>query len=109
MLADSQAELLAAWALVRETAKMYDEKHTPGKKNPEISLRASCAKMYATEMLGRVADRGVQIHGDRKSTRLNSSHVAISYAVFCLKKKNQSRKVAEMDKVLTNTFFRVII
>src|SRR5215510_16192690 len=26
--------------------------------------------------------------GDRKSTRLNSSHVAISYAVFCLKKKN---------------------
>src|SRR5690625_6310387 len=29
---------------------------------------------------------------DRKSTRLNSSHVAISYAVFCLKKKNKNRK-----------------
>src|SRR5690625_6098859 len=28
--------------------------------------------------------------GDRKSTRLNSSHVAISYAVFCLKKKKQT-------------------
>src|SRR5690625_7089582 len=28
-----------------------------------------------------------EISGDRKSTRLNSSHVAISYAVFCLKKK----------------------
>src|SRR5690625_6498704 len=28
---------------------------------------------------------------DRKSTRLNSSHVAISYAVFCLKKKNQNK------------------
>src|SRR5207253_9645292 len=28
-----------------------------------------------------------QVQGDRKSTRLNSSHVAISYAVFCLKKK----------------------
>src|SRR5439155_19022077 len=28
--------------------------------------------------------------GDRKSTRLNSSHVAISYAVFCLKKKKNS-------------------
>src|SRR5699024_11458465 len=27
-------------------------------------------------------------YGDRKSTRLNSSHVSISYAVFCLKKKN---------------------
>src|SRR5690625_5853905 len=29
---------------------------------------------------------------DRKSTRLNSSHVAISYAVFCLKKKNKRRE-----------------
>src|SRR5256885_12226504 len=28
---------------------------------------------------------------DRKSTRLNSSHLVISYAVFCLKKKNRSR------------------
>src|SRR5256885_12702163 len=28
--------------------------------------------------------------GDRKSTRLNSSHLVISYAVFCLKKKNTS-------------------
>src|SRR5207253_11052372 len=31
---------------------------------------------------------GLEIPPDRKSTRLNSSHVAISYAVFCLKKKN---------------------
>src|SRR5439155_24713874 len=30
--------------------------------------------------------------GDRKSTRLNSSHVAISYAVFCLKKKNTKKE-----------------
>src|SRR5690625_5673334 len=30
---------------------------------------------------------------DRKSTRLNSSHVAISYAVFCLKKKNSHRNI----------------
>src|SRR5437588_6183403 len=28
------------------------------------------------------------VHGDRKSTRLNSSHTVISYAVFCLKKKS---------------------
>src|SRR5256885_9808390 len=31
---------------------------------------------------------GRRIVGDRKSTRLNSSHLVISYAVFCLKKKN---------------------
>src|SRR5699024_12705757 len=30
--------------------------------------------------------------GDRKSTRLNSSHVSISYAVFCLKKKNRAER-----------------
>src|SRR5690625_6730289 len=36
-------------------------------------------------------DEVVELGGDRKSTRLNSSHVAISYAVFCLKKKNKLR------------------
>src|SRR5437870_5849440 len=36
----------------------------------------------------RSAIFSIPIRGDRKSTRLNSSHVAISYAVFCLKKKN---------------------
>src|SRR5690625_7010489 len=35
--------------------------------------------------------------GDRKSTRLNSSHVAISYAVFCLKKKIKYRKNTSCD------------
>src|SRR5215208_8019003 len=34
---------------------------------------------------------------DRKSTRLNSSHVAISYAVFCLKKKKQQPQSHETD------------
>src|SRR5690625_5328711 len=33
---------------------------------------------------------------DRKSTRLNSSHVAISYAVFCLKKKNTKNNTLEI-------------
>src|SRR5699024_12764224 len=32
---------------------------------------------------------GIRPNGDRKSTRLNSSHVSISYAVFCLKKKKR--------------------
>src|SRR5438067_7062769 len=33
--------------------------------------------------------RRARLHRDRKSTRLNSSHVSISYAVFCLKKKKK--------------------
>src|SRR5688572_30917258 len=38
----------------------------------------------------RTGDRAVGVRRDRKSTRLNSSHSQISYAVFCLKKKNTS-------------------
>src|SRR3989442_6559667 len=43
---------------------------------------------------GGTHEDGATLHrrnfGDRKSTRLNSSHVRISYAVFCLEKKNSS-------------------
>src|SRR5690606_40241355 len=39
--------------------------------------------------LGVFLREGRQLIGDRKSTRLNSSHVKISYAVFCLKKKKK--------------------
>jgi acyl-CoA dehydrogenase len=62
MLADSQAELLAGWSLVQAAAQRYDAKPF-GVSDPEVSMQASCAKMFTTEMVGRVADRGVQIHG----------------------------------------------
>lgn len=62
MLADSQTELLAGWSLVQDVARRYDAKPR-GLADPEVSMRASCAKMFATEMVGRVADRGVQVHG----------------------------------------------
>src|SRR5690349_23489065 len=39
---------------------------------------------------------------DRKSTRLNSSHVEISYAVFCLKKKKKKKKKINEKKQKTN-------
>src|SRR5258708_25579889 len=37
-------------------------------------------------------------HQDRKSTRLNSSHQIISYAVFCLKKKKRSKKLIQYKR-----------
>src|SRR3712207_8631140 len=46
---------------------------------------------------------------DRKSTRLNSSHANISYAVFCLKKKNKMNKLVNQsmqDRVLTSTYMQ---
>src|SRR5207302_8483432 len=55
---------------------------TSGARGPySLSTRAPTASR-TTNRNGRAPDR------DRKSTRLNSSHVKISYAVFCLKKKN---------------------
>src|SRR5690625_6724577 len=51
--------------------------HSPVAFISEINYQ----EMYRTEEI------------DRKSTRLNSSHVAISYAVFCLKKKNKKNRV----------------
>src|SRR3712207_7066682 len=44
----------------------------------------------AVTTLELVARLGAEVDGDRKSTRLNSSHANISYAVFCLKKKNNN-------------------
>src|SRR5690554_7398987 len=42
--------------------------------------------------------------GDRKSTRLNSSHVRISYAVFCLKKK-KANKNQNLDNIYTMYYY----
>jgi acyl-CoA dehydrogenase len=56
MLADSKAEIYAARCMVLDAARRRDDGHN-------VSTEASCAKMFATEMCGRVADRCVQIHG----------------------------------------------
>lgn len=56
MLADSQAEMSAARALVIDSAARCDA-------GENISMEASCCKMFASEMVGRVADRAVQIFG----------------------------------------------
>src|SRR5207253_9164550 len=56
-----------------------------------VEDRQACANLQAAQDLLRQlvpAGRKREIP-DRKSTRLNSSHVAISYAVFCLKKKKK--------------------
>jgi acyl-CoA dehydrogenase len=56
MLADSQTESYAGKCMVEATAHLFDE----GKA---IAMEAACCKLHCTEMLGRVADRAVQIHG----------------------------------------------
>ncbi|MDS1140232.1 acyl-CoA dehydrogenase family protein [Pusillimonas sp. SM2304] len=56
MLADSKAEIYAARSMVVDAARRRDA-------GEDVSTEASCCKLFATEMCGRVADRAVQIHG----------------------------------------------
>jgi acyl-CoA dehydrogenase len=56
MLADSRAEIYAARSMVIDCARLRDN-------GDDVSLEASCCKLFASEMCGRVADRSVQIHG----------------------------------------------
>lgn len=56
MLADSRAESFAARCMVLETARAKD-------RSEVVTTDAACCKMFASEMVGRVADRAVQIHG----------------------------------------------
>jgi acyl-CoA dehydrogenase len=56
MLADSKAEIYAARSMVVDAARLRDE-------GRDVGTEAACAKLFASEMCGRVADRAVQIHG----------------------------------------------
>jgi acyl-CoA dehydrogenase len=56
MLADSKAEIYAARSMVVDAARRRDE-------GRDVGTEAACAKLFASEMCGRVADRAVQIHG----------------------------------------------
>src|SRR5256885_13167624 len=55
---------------------------------------------YASELWTRSALAAHVRKQDRKSTRLNSSHLVISYAVFCLKKKKTEHRSSHTDSVM---------
>src|SRR5690349_23720431 len=74
--------------------KLAKEELEPGARLPsERTLMDSygVSRITVRAAIGRLVNEGHLVRvpaKDRKSTRLNSSHVEISYAVFCLKKKN---------------------
>src|SRR5260221_978017 len=55
---------------------------------------------WRLDVMVQVASGMAFVHADRKSTRLNSSHTVISYAVFCLKKKKKNDNVECVDQSL---------
>ena len=56
MFADSKADAYAARTMVLDAARRRDA-------GQDVSVEASCAKMFASEAVGRIADRNVQVHG----------------------------------------------
>src|SRR3712207_7599904 len=71
--------LFRSWGMTRE-------------RTPSGAGKLVLLDTYTTELEALVNGRG-WAPVDRKSTRLNSSHANISYAVFCLKKKNKTNHV----------------
>src|SRR2546422_7901867 len=69
--------------------------HREGGIEEGIRHQLSCAHTTDGVSPPRSRPRGGRV-GDRKSTRLNSSHGYISYAVFCLKKKNIIKQPSEI-------------
>src|SRR5207249_10339120 len=61
---------------------------------PDTSEESRCTCAHGPAAGDRISEREKR---DRKSTRLNSSHVSISYAVFCLKKKRSQRVTCDVE------------
>src|SRR5437867_485189 len=59
---------------------------------PSVTAAVTPNKVGSGVVLMNPADQPASLFPDRKSTRLNSSHRTISYAVFCLKKKKKKKK-----------------
>src|SRR5689334_23923058 len=72
----------------------------------ERALRGAEEVLRVADRLegGRTLPAAWRLPGDRKSTRLNSSHSSISYAVFCLKKKKKT--TTSIGTSLTRTYHR---
>src|SRR2546426_3736504 len=61
------------------------------------ALDADAEDAPVVQLMNLIMRKAIQL-GDRKSTRLNSSHLVISYAVFCLKKKKKKRTDSRVRK-----------
>src|SRR5690554_7630670 len=80
-----------------EMTDKLDDKVVQGWRDGIPLKRGGAPIDVANACLFLASDLSAYITGqvlDRKSTRLNSSHVRISYAVFCLKKKNRNTRLA---------------
>src|SRR5256885_9751968 len=74
------------------TLSLHDALPISTEQEVEATIRATSLPVKM-QIFGQ-AQKASEAFGDRKSTRLNSSHLVISYAVFCLKKKKKHNTTA---------------
>src|SRR5437763_9280767 len=70
----------------------------PTRRSSDLTTSAPLGGQTGHRAVRRPRTCPPRTHGDRKSTRLNSSHRCISYAVFCLKKKQRTVGALRADK-----------
>src|SRR5256885_13237328 len=80
-LADAQGQVVATI------------ENKPGQTG-SLAVYHALAALYGGSITPAAAELGLEWYADRKSTRLNSSHLVISYAVFCLKKKKNHKQTS---------------
>src|SRR5690625_6995992 len=83
----------AAWLAYALTMSINPNNHALDGGPPTSEMEKESVQMLG-EMVGYEKPFLGHLTSDRKSTRLNSSHVAISYAVFCLKKKKEYKQIS---------------
>src|SRR2546426_1884392 len=76
----------------RERARRHGEAALAARRGAGVGVRLPAGVFLREELLhlGALSPFPASMREDRKSTRLNSSHLVISYAVFCLKKKKKN-------------------
>src|SRR5262245_65107646 len=96
MIPRTPPSTLFPYTTLFRSAAIHDDLGTTGNDVNDFRQHfdaASCTIELPTPMIGDIYGACAMFDGkpgiDRKSTRLNSSHLGISYAVFCLKKKTK--------------------
>src|SRR2546428_9092828 len=93
-------------SICRPRQRRAAEENPPPPAVPECHLRpdrstpAACRSVGDAPRRRRIGFARLRPRTDRKSTRLNSSHDQISYAVFCLKKKNHTQHNSDLQTPL---------
>src|SRR2546422_2999830 len=86
------------------TLSLHDALPICQQDDEEIAVRVHPHRCAGEAGVAEGAPRQFRARADRKSTRLNSSHGYISYAVFCLKKKKKTSKVRWSTHAAASTY-----